>query len=375
MNELIYMDSAATTQLLDGVKDVIKENLDNYGNPSSLYSIGEENKIKIKQARNQIADYLGCKADWCIFTSGASESNSMILRGAFDYANKAYGGKHMIVSTIEHHSIMDTCKYLEEYHGVEVTYVGVDEQGYVKLDELEDAIRSDTFLISVMFVNNEIGTIQKIFDIAEIARRHGVFYHCDATQALGKINMFGIMKDIDFLSASAHKLGGPKGIGLCVTKHEIPALIGGTQEKSQRGGTENVLGILGFAKAVQEAKDNMYEHNLYVYKLMGHMRDRILNEIEDVKLNGPEHLRIPGNLNFTIKGIQGEVLMMMMNLRYGVCFSTGSACNSSSGEPSYVLDEESANSSIRISLSYQNTMEEVDYVCDALVKTIKEMRG
>ena len=374
----IFLDCAATMPLLPSVKERMMEAMDLYGNPSSLYQLGQDAAHEIKQARELIADYINCDPECIIFNSGGSEGNSQAIISFYEYAVKNGLGNHIITSQIEHHSVLNACKYLEEYRGAEVTYLGVDSNGIVRTDDIERFVTNDTCLISIMGVNNEIGTIQDMYFIGEIARYYNALYHSDCVQEFGHVNFDAT--NVDMFSMSAHKLGGPKGVGfLYLTKYTpLLPLIHGTQNNSLRGGTYNTLGIIGLAEAVKQSMDNMYEWNRQILKLTSHMKKRIMAEIPKVKLNGSERQRTVNNLNFSFDGIRGEELMIMLDMR-GICVSTGSACNSDSGEPSYVLkaiglSDDEANSSIRITLSQNNTLEEIDYAVDRIKETVEFLR-
>lgn len=378
---MIYLDNGATTPLLPEVKQAMIAQMEKYGNPSSLYMIGAENKIALRNARTQVATLVGCNRNEIYFTSGASESNSWVFMQVFDYAQKHGLGNHIITSMIEHHSILEVCDYLHKYRGADITYLGVNKDGYVQSSTLQDAIRPrETCLVSIMASNNEVGSIQKIVSLADIAHKSGVLFHTDATQSLGKVNLEYITPNVDYMSASAHKISGPKGTGMLYAKKGTPLLphIFGTQENGLRGGTENVIGIVGFGEACKQYYEHIYEWNQHVMELSGHMRDRVLDEIQGVRLNGRAFPRLVGNLNFSFDGVNGEELMTMLDMN-GICVSTGSACNSSSGQPSHVLmalglTKEQADSSIRISISHENTMKEIDYVVDVLKETVNELR-
>jgi len=378
---MIYFDNGATTPLLSEVKDKMINILENFGNPSSLYGIGRESKQLVEDSMQTIADFMKCPVENLFITSGASESNSWVIYSAFRKAREKHKGNHIVCSMIEHHSIKNALEDLHKSQGVDITYVGTDKYGIVSPKDVEAAMRNDTFLVIVMTANNETGTIQPIGRIAEVAHKYGALIFTDATQYFGKGNIEFLVNDVNYLSASAHKLHGPKGIGLLYVSDPILLypLVHGTQQGAKRGGTENVLEIVGFAEAVRQASLHMYEWNNHVQKLTMHLLNRILDEISGTKLNGHRLMRLCGTLNISFEGIRGEELLMLLDLN-GVCVSTGSACNSASNEPSYVLlalgcTPEEANSSIRFSLSHFNTMEEVDYVVDKLKELISQLRG
>ena len=375
--KIIYLDNAATTRLLSAVEQEIIDYLDDYGNPSSLYQIGVNNKAIIQYARCQIADTLGVEPDRIIFTSGASESNCMAIKSTFDMLKSR--GNHIITSKIEHHSIIGCLHYLEKYHGAEVTYLDVDQYGRVDPVDVGTAITEKTILITIMASNNEIGTIQNISSINNIAKSYGILFHSDGTQSYLKHDLN--TKDFDMLSVSAHKIGGPKGIGALYVKEgiDIPPLITGTQEMGLRGGTENILGIVGFGEAAYIASRKMSDWNQHISELAYHFVMRVTNEIPDCRLNGHPGIRLVNNVNISFDGIRGEELMILLDM-FGICVSTGSACNSSSGEPSHVLkaiglSDDEANSSIRFSFSHENTMEEIDFTIERLKELVERLRN
>lgn len=378
-----YFDNSATSPLLPEVKEEIIKILDIFGNPSSLYTLGQESKHLIEDSRAKIANLISCSSQELIFTSGGTESDNTALIGAYDYAQQHNLGKHIIVGMTEHHAILNTCEYLRQYRGADITYVGVNNYGRINLDELEKAIRPDTILVSVMHVNNEVGTINNVAQIAEIAHNHGVLYHCDAVQALGHVTIdLDLYSNIDMMSFSGHKIGAPKGIGALFVRSGIdipPFLHGGGQEQGRRASTENILGIVGFGKAAEVYDNHMYDWNQKVFELSNHMKRRILNGISGARLNGsPGLLRMPNILNFSFENVKGEELLTLLDI-YGICVSTGSACNSSSGEPSAVLlalgcSKDEANSSIRLSISHTNTREEIDFVVDRLKECVERLR-
>ena len=372
----IYFDNSATTPLLPEVKEKIINYLDDYGNPSSLYQIGVDSREAINYARSQIADALNVNSDRIIFTSGASESNSMVIKSIYDMLKSQ--GNHIITSKIEHHSILECLHYMEKYHGANVTYLNVDNYGRVDPVDVGKAITEKTILISIMSSNNEIGTIQNISSINNIAKSYGILFHSDATQSFIKQQLE--IKDVDMLSISAHKIGGPKGVGALYVKNgiDIPPLITGTQENGHRGGTENLLGIIGFGEASYVSNKNMKNWNKYISDLSYHFTNRVLNEIPNCHLNGHPSIRLVNNVNIAFDGIRGEELLILLDI-FGICVSTGSACNSSSGEPSHVLkaiglSDGEANSSIRFTFSHENTMEEIDFTVDRLKELVERLR-
>lgn len=376
-NKIIYVDHSATTFVKE---EVLKEMLPyfkySFGNPSSVYSIGRKNKEAIEKSREKVSKVLGCKSNEIYFTSGGSESDNMIVSGiANKYKNK---GRHIITSKIEHHAILNTCLNLEK-NGFKVTYLNVDESGIVKLDELENAIREDTILISIMFVNNEIGTIEPIEKIANIAHRHGIFFHTDAVQAIGHVNINVDNMGIDALSLSAHKFYGPKGVGVAYIKEDIEfenLIFGGHQEFSKRAGTENVAAIVGLGKAIEIANLNIDINREKMLSLREYFLANLKPIYNRIRINGDMENRLPGNINMCIKGIDSESMLLMLDMK-NICASSGSACNSSCLESSHVLKainvpENIIKNSLRITLGEENTFEEVKYVaeciCDIVLK-------
>lgn len=380
MNKVIYFDNAATTQVYPEVFEEMKPYFtEYYGNPSSIYSFAGESKKAVDHARKSVADLINAKTDDIYFTSGGSESDNWALKATAEaYASK---GKHIITSTIEHHAILHTCAYLEK-KGFEITYVGVDENGVIKLDELKAAIRPDTILISVMAANNEIGTIEPIAEIGKIAHEHGILFHTDAVQAFGHIPIDVEAMNIDMLSASGHKINGPKGIGVMYIRKGVKILSfihGGAQERKRRAGTHNVPGIVGIGKAAELAKNNMEQRSEYETKLRDYFISRIENEIPYAKLNGDRVKRLPNNINFSFEFIEGESMLILLDQK-GICASSGSACTSGSLDPSHVLlaiglPHEKAHGSLRLTISEKNTKEEVDFTVDELKKIIERLRG
>lgn len=377
---MIYFDNAATTKVR---KEVLDEMLPyfslNYTNPNSIYSQAREVSKKVSESREIIANTIGASKDEIYFTSGGSESDTWALEGIMK-ARKSRG-KHLITTKIEHHAILNTCKYLEK-EGYEITYLNVDEEGHISLEELENAIREDTILVSVMAANNEIGSLQPLKEIGSICKKHGVLFHTDAVQAYGVVDIDVKEFNIDLLSASAHKIEGPKGIGFLYIRKGVlvePLIKGGEQEKGKRGGTTNAAFIIGFAKAAELKFKNMEEDNKYVASLRNHMIDRIINEIPYTRLNGSKEKRLCGNANFSFRFIEGEGMLLKLDAK-GICASSGSACASGSLDPSHVLlaiglPHEIAHGSVRFSLNHENTLEEVDYVVDALKQIIEDLRS
>ncbi len=379
MNRLIYLDHAATTATRPEVVEVMLPYFtENYGNPSSVYKFSNASKDAIVNARETIAKSLNAEAKDIYFTAGGSESDNWALKEtARVYKTK---GKHIITSAIEHHAILHTCEFLEK-EGFEVTYVGVDENGIIKMDELKKAIRPDTILISVMFANNEIGTIQPIKEIGAIAREKGILFHTDAVQAYGQLPIDVEELNIDMLSASGHKLNGPKGIGFLYIRKGIKIrnlIHGGGQERARRAGTENVPGIVGLGKAVEIAVNTMSDRAKYETELRNYLIDRVLSEIPYTRLNGDRNKRLPNNVNFSFQFIEGESLLIMLDMA-GICGSSGSACTSGSLDPSHVLlgiglPHEIAHGSLRLTLGDENTKEELDYVIEKLKEIVQKLR-
>ena len=371
---------AATTQVYPEVFDAMKPYFTEfYGNPSSIYSFAGNSKKAVEDARKTIADFLGARTEEIYFTGGGSESDNWALKATADaYANK---GKHIITSKIEHHAILHTCEYLEK-KGFEVTYLDVDENGFVNPADVEKAIRPDTILVSIMTANNEIGTIEPIAEIGKIAKDHGVLFHTDAVQAFGHIPMNVDEMNIDMLSASGHKINGPKGIGIMYIRKGVKIgsfVHGGAQERQRRAGTHNVPGIVGIGKAVELARDNMKERMEYETKLRDHLISRVMEEIPYAKLNGDKVKRLPNNVNVCFRFIEGESMLILLD-QNGVCGSSGSACTSGSLDPSHVLlaiglPHEIAHGSLRLTLSEKNTMEEVDFTVDKLKGIIERLRS
>ena len=377
--KLIYMDNAATTPVKPEVLDAMLPYFtEKFGNPSSIYSISSENKKAITDAREVIAKTIHTTPENIYFTAGGSESDNWALKATADaYASK---GKHIITTKIEHHAILHTCEYLET-KGFEITYLDVDENGLVKLDELTAAIRPDTILISVMFANNEIGTIEPIAEIGKIAHEHGVLFHTDAVQAYTQVPIDVEAMNIDMMSTSGHKINGPKGIGFLYIRKgvKIKSFIhGGAQERHRRAGTENVTGIIGLAKAAEIATANMKERTAEEIKVRDHLIERIEKEIPYAKLNGDRVKRLPNNVNFSFQFVEGESMLILLDSK-GICASSGSACTSGSLDPSHVLlaiglPHEIAHGSLRLTISDQITMEDADYVVDNLKEIVNHLR-
>lgn len=379
MEKIIYMDNAATTKVDHEVYEEMKVYFEEiYGNAASIYSFAGKAKKAVENSRQIVANYLGCKSSEIYFTAGGSESDNWALKAtAFAKREK---GKHIITTKIEHHAILHTCEYLEKL-GFEITYINVDENGVVKVGELEKAIREDTILISVMFANNEIGSIQPIKEIGRIAHEHGIVFHTDAVQAYGHLNINVDEMNIDILSASGHKINGPKGIGIMYLRENIKIgsfIHGGAQEKNKRAGTHNTPGIVGFGKATELAVKNLEKRKAYEEELRDYLIERVLEEIPYTKLNGHRNERLSNNANFSFKFIEGESLLILLDQK-GICGSSGSACTSGSLDPSHVLlaiglPHEIAHGSLRLTISDENTKEEVDYVVAALKEIVGRLR-
>lgn len=380
MDKIIYLDNAATTKTAkEAVDAMLPFFTEHYGNASSIYSLGAESKKAMTQAREIIAESIGATPAEIYFTAGGSESDNWALVATAEaYASK---GKHIITSKIEHHAILHTCDYLKT-RGYEITYVDVDENGVIKLDELKKAIRPDTMLISVMFANNEIGTIQPIKEIGEIAKEHGILFHTDAVQAYGHVPINVDEDHIDMLSTSGHKINGPKGIGFLYIRKGIKIrsfIHGGQQERSRRAGTENIPGIVGYGAAVKKAFESLTERMNKETELRDYLIGRIEKEIPYCRLNGDRVKRLPNNVNFSFQFIEGESLLIMLDMK-GICASSGSACTSGSLDPSHVLlaiglPHEIAHGSLRLTLSEENTKEEIDYVVDSIKEIVNKLRS
>ena len=377
---MIYLDNAATTKTApEVVEAMLPYFTELYGNASSIYKLGSESKKATIKARETIAQTLGAEPNEIYFTAGGSESDNWALKATFEaYQDK---GKHIITSKIEHHAILHTCEYLEK-RGAEITYLDVDENGLVDLEQLKKAIRPDTILISIMYANNEIGTIQPIQEIGEIAAEHGILFHTDAVQAYGQLPIRVDELHIDMLSASGHKLNGPKGIGFLYINKKVKIrsfVHGGQQERGRRAGTENVPGIVGLAAAAERAFRIMEEKTKKEIELRDYFISRIQKEIPYAQLNGHPTKRLPNTINFSFEFIEGESMLIMLDMK-GICGSSGSACTSGSLDPSHVLlaiglPHEKAHGSLRLTLSEENTKEEMDLVADELKQIVDRLRG
>ena len=380
MDRLIYLDNAATTKTSPTVLEkMLPYFSEYYGNASSIYSLGAKSKEAITASREIIANTLGALPEEIYFTAGGSESDNWALKATAEaYASK---GKHIITSKIEHHAIIHTCEYLEK-RGYDISYIDVDENGVIKLDQLEKAIRPDTILISVMFANNEIGTIQPIKEIGEIAKKHGILFHTDAVQAYGQVPIKVNELNIDMLSSSGHKICGPKGIGFLYIRKGVKIrsfVHGGAQERKRRAGTENVPGIVGYGQAALEAVSTMEERTKKEIELRDYLIDRMLKEIPYSRLNGHRTKRLPNNANFSFQFIEGESLLIMLDME-GICGSSGSACTSGSLDPSHVLmaiglPHEIAHGSLRLTLGADTTKEDIDFTVEKTKAIVERLRS
>lgn len=380
MKNIIYLDNAATTKTAPEVVEAMLPYFsEHFGNPSSIYSLGADSKKAVTQAREIIAASLGAASNEIYFTAGGSEADNWALKAAAEaYADK---GKHIITSKIEHHAVLHTCGYLEK-QGYEVTYLDVDKNGLIRIEELEKAIRPDTILISIMFANNEIGTVEPVKEIGAVAKKHGILFHTDAVQAYAQIPIQVDEMNIDMLSASAHKLNGPKGIGFLYIRKGIKIrsfVHGGAQERSRRAGTENVPGIVGFGAAAQRAFRIMDEKSRKELQLRDYLIERIEKEIPYCRLNGDRTKRLPNNVNISFEFIEGESMLIMLDMK-GICASSGSACTSGSLDPSHVLlaiglPHEKAHGSLRMTVSEENTVEEMDTVVKAVKEIVENLRS
>lgn len=376
---MIYLDNAATTKTApQAVEAMLPYFFEQYGNPSAVYSLGSSAKKAINRAKRTIAGAIGAKQEEIYFTSGGTEADNWALKAA---AGACAGkGRHIITTRIEHHAILHTCEYLQKA-GYEITYLEVDSEGLVDPAGLRAAIRPDTILISVMFANNEVGTIEPIAEIGAIAREKGILFHTDAVQAFGQIPIDVEALHIDMLSASGHKMNGPKGIGFLYIRSGIklgPLLHGGAQERNRRAGTENVPGIVGMEAATVQAMKGMEEKAARESRLRDYLIERIEKEIPHCRLNGHRTKRLPGNVNFSFLCAEGESILIMLDLK-GICASSGSACTSGALDPSHVLlalglKQEEASGSLRLTLSEENTREELDYVVESLKEIVGRLR-
>jgi cysteine desulfurase len=376
----IYLDNAATTHIRPEVLDEMLPYLkDNYGNPSSIYSLGKEGRKAVEKAREQVAKALHCKSSEIFFTGGGSESDNWAIKSTAN-ANREKG-MHIITSAIEHHAVLNACKFLEK-NGYEISYIPVDSNGIVKIDELKEAIKKDTTLISIMYANNEIGTIQPIEEIGKIAKEHNIYFHTDAVQAVGNIPIDLNKLDVDLLSLSGHKIYGPKGVGVLYIKEgtKIASFIhGGGQEKGKRAGTENVAGIVGVGKAIELATNDIETHSKHMQELRDMTIENVLKNIPYSRLNGDKVKRLPGNVNISFEYIEGESILLLLDSK-GICASSGSACTSGSLDPSHVLlaiglPHEIAHGSLRLTFGMENTKDDVEYLLETLPPIIEKLRS
>ena len=384
MNRVIYMDNAATTSVKPEVLNAMLPYFtEEYGNPSSVYSFAQKSRTAIDETRETIAGIIGAaKSNEIYFTAGGSESDNWALKSAaFGLKDK---GNHIITTRIEHHAILNTCAFLEK-NGFEVTYLNVDNEGFVSLSDLENAITNRTILISVMFANNEIGTIEPVKEIGEIAHRHGIIFHTDAVQAMCHVPINVMDMNIDLLSASAHKFNGPKGVGFMYMNNRCklePFIHGGSQERARRAGTSNVPGIVGMGTAALSVSRDYETISSEITALRNYMVNRIMQEIPDTTFDGPaagDVRRLPGNMHFCFKGVSGDSLLIMLDMK-GICASSGSACAAGSIDPSHVLtaigrNAEESKGALRLSISADTTKEEADYVINTLKSVVERLRG
>lgn len=373
---MIYLDNAATTKMCDKALQAMEPYLNEmYGNPSGIYNLSKKAKEMVEKARENIADAIHAKPENIFFTSGGTESDNWVLENAQNF------GRHIITSSIEHHAILNKCARLEK-EGMEITYIGTNREGLINPYEIKDNIRNDTALISIMFANNEIGTIQPIKEIGEIAKEHNIMFHTDAVQAFCHVHIDVEEYGIDMMSASSHKFHGPKGIGFLYVREPekmFPLIYGGGQEKGKRAGTENVIGIAGMSAAVVETMGNLNIRMKKEIELRNYLINRVLREIPYVRLNGHGTKRLPGNVNFTIAGVDGTSLVVLMD-NDGICISSGSACSAGNDALSHVIQaigipEQYAYGTIRITLCADNTKEELDYVIQKLKDNVRKMRA
>lgn len=381
MSKIIYADNSATTapskKVIDAMTNCYEQH---FGNPSSMYSIGRDAKEVLDHARSVTAKCLGAAPDEIYFTSGGSESDNWAIKGVCREL-KLKGKNHIITSAFEHHAVLHTIESLVKYEGFEVTYLDVHKDGIVRVDELKKAIRPETALVTIMYANNEIGTIQPITEIGKICKEHNVLFHTDAVQAIGNVHINVHEQNIDMLSLSAHKFHGPKGVGALYVRKGIRIrnlIEGGAQEKNKRAGTENVPGIVGLAVAIEDASKGIDERTVRLTKLRNKLIDGAL-KIDKSILNGDREKRLPGNFNMCFKGIEGESLLLMLDAK-GICASSGSACTSGSLDPSHVLlaiglPHEIAHGSLRISLGDENTEEDINYILEVLPQIVNKLRA
>ena len=380
MKTRIYLDNAASTRTAQEVVDAMLPYFtESYGNPSSIYELGQRSKEAITNAREEIARVIGAKTEEIYFTGGGSEADNWAIKAAYEaYKNK---GNHIITTKIEHHAVLHTCQYLEK-QGARVTYLDVDENGLVDLEQLQKAISPETILITIMFANNEIGTIEPVKEIGMIAREHGILFHTDAVQAFGQVPIDVDEMNIDMLSSSAHKINGPKGIGCLYIRKGVKIrsfVHGGAQERKRRAGTENVPGIVGYGVAARMAAETMEERTKKEKELRDYFIRRVLEEVPYVRLNGDPVKRLPNNANFSFRFIEGESLLIMLDMK-GIAGSSGSACTSGSLDPSHVLlaiglPHEIAHGSLRLTLGADTTKEDLDYTLEQIKEIVAKLRN
>ncbi|MCR4434373.1 MAG: cysteine desulfurase NifS [Clostridiales bacterium] len=378
-DKMIYLDHAATTPVKPEVLEaMIPYYTQKFGNPSSIYAIGRESKKAIEEAREKVAAALGAQPKEIFFTGSGSESDNWAIKG-IAYANRDKGN-HIITTAIEHHAVLHTCQYLES-EGFEVTYLPVDENGLVSAEQVKNAIKPNTILITIMFANNEIGVIQPISEIGKVAREKNIYFHTDAVQAIGNIHINVEDMNIDMLSLSAHKFYGPKGVGALYIRKGVKItsyLHGGAQERGRRASTENVAGIVGLGKAIEIATQRIDEYNSKLVALRDRTIEEVLKKVPFVRLNGDRYRRLPGNVNFSFEFIEGESLLLMLDMK-GIAASSGSACTSGSLDPSHVLlaiglPHEIAHGSLRLTFGEENTQEDVDYLIEVLPMIVERLR-
>ena len=374
---MIYMDNAATTKITENVfNEMLPYLRENYGNASSIYSLGQKSKAAIENSRIKIAEILKVKPTEIYFTASGSESDNWVIKETLNQKEK----NHIISSKIEHPAILNSLKSVKK-KGTEYSLISVDKDGFVKLDELSESIREDTKLISIMFANNEIGTIEPIAEISKIARDKNILFHTDAVQAMGNINFNLKDLDVDMLSISGHKIGAPKGIGILYKKDNVkinPFINGGEQERSMRASTENVASIVGIGKAIEDAYENIDEDIKYTRELRDYTIEKLLN-IDGIILNGSRENRLPGNINITLKNVKPQTMVQFLDM-YDICVSSGSACAAGSINPSYVLraigrSEEESLSMLRLSLNRDNTKKECDFVVEKILEGMKKFKS
>ncbi len=378
--KIYYFDHAATTQIKPEVLEAMMPFLTNsYGNPSSVYALGRESRSAIEQARLAVAKALNASTKEIYFTGSGTESDNWAIRGVA-YANQNRG-KHIVTSAIEHHAVLHTCQYLEK-QGFEVTYLPVDSNGLVSVESVRDAIRTDTILISIMYANNEIGTIQPIKEIGEIAKEKNIYFHTDAVQAVGNIPIDVNELNVDLLSLSSHKFNGPKGVGALYVRDGViidNLIHGGGQERKKRSGTENVAGIVGLGKAITLATEDIEEKNRKLIELRDTTIKELMEKIPYTRLNGDPKKRLPGNVNLSFEYIEGESMLLLLDMK-GISASSGSACTSGSLDPSHVLlaiglPHEIAHGSLRVTFGEENTMEDIQYLVEVLPPIVEKLRG